>query len=179
MFFQGLFKAHANDLQHTHVIALGWKTLTPTTAGATTVTCLLLLSSFPPFQSSSPSHCTYTYSESPFPQPNITVDKTNPNPKPQALHSYQLAGCTKEVLSKHNISEPWFTLCRKILRTLTIHWLVCQLKKWQWSHSSYFFFFIICHNIFVLDRIKKCPLKKLYFRRSTFDFMLFGDCTGQ
>ena len=87
MFFQGLFKAHANYMQHTHVIALGWKT--PTTAGATIVTCLLLLFSSPPFQSSSPSHCTYTYSESPFPQPNITVDKTNPNPKPQALHSYR------------------------------------------------------------------------------------------
>ena len=104
MFFQGLFKAHANDMQHTHVIALEWKT--PTTAGATIVTCLLLLFSSPPFQSSSPSHCTYAYSESPLPQPNITVDKTNPNPKPQALHSYQLAGCTKEVLSKHNLSEP-------------------------------------------------------------------------
>ena len=104
MFFQGLFKAHANDMQHTHVIALGWKT--PTTAGATIVTCLLLLFPSPLFQSISPSHCTYTYSESPLPQPNITVDKTNPNPKPQALHSYQLAGCTKEVLSKHNLSEP-------------------------------------------------------------------------
>ena len=106
MFFQGLFKAQANDMQHTHVIiiALGWKT--PTTAGATIVTCLLLLFSSPPFQSSSPSHCTYIYSESPLPQPNITVNKTNPNPKPQALNSYQLAECTKEVLSKHNLSEP-------------------------------------------------------------------------
>ena len=59
-----------------------------------------------PIQLSLPLHLQYTYSESPFPQPNITVDKTNPNPKPQALHSYQLAGCTKEVLSKHNLSEP-------------------------------------------------------------------------
>lgn len=35
MFFQRLFKAHANDMQHTHVIALEWKT--PTTAGATPI----------------------------------------------------------------------------------------------------------------------------------------------
>ena len=59
-----------------------------------------------PIQLSLPLHLQYTYSESPLPQPNITVDKTNPNPKPLALDSYHSAECIKEVLPKHNLSEP-------------------------------------------------------------------------